>query len=69
MSKSEFACIFADTMGFQKNFMRPTSYKKAGILTPRPSDMRMNSSLIEKKLSFELPSLEDEILSIGREYR
>ena len=69
MSKSKFAYIFAESMGFQKNLMTPTSYREAGQFTPRPSDMRMNSSLIERELSFELPELENEIIRICREYR
>lgn len=69
MSKAEFAFAFAAELDKPTSRMTHTSSDKAAFLkTYRPKDMRMDSSRFENVLAVELPSLQDELKRVAREY-
>ncbi|MBK7354700.1 sugar nucleotide-binding protein [Propionivibrio sp.] len=69
MSKAEFAFAFAAELDKPTSTMTHTSSDKAAFLkTYRPKDMRMDSSRFENVLAVKLPSLQDELKRVAREY-
>lgn len=69
LAKADFVYLFAEVLGLSTTNVSRCSYKEAGFAVPRPSDMRMNSKRFESTYSqINLPTLEDEIVSIKGSY-
>ena len=68
MSKAELAFTFAKILGLSTDFMTRGNSDSANLITYRPKDMRMDSSLFEETFDVELPSLENELLSLKHSY-
>lgn len=69
MSKAEFDFRFLRLLGFgTSNFVPLRKAKAEFLIAPRPSDMRMDSSLFETTFKLPLPDLKDEIPRIAQEY-
>lgn len=69
MSKAEFDLAFLDALGLPAtNFSTVTQAEVTFLGALRPSYMQMDSSSFEKSYSFELPTLETEILLTAKEY-
>lgn len=69
MSKAEFDIKFAKKMGFGAKNMIPIKLEDATFLTAyRPRDMRLCVSKFEVEFGLIMPSLEDEIESLVKEY-
>lgn len=69
ISKADFISAFAEELGFTEAKIRRIKISdSANINILRPKDMRMDSAKIEKELSIKLPSIEDVIREIAREY-
>jgi len=70
MSKADFDFIFAEELGLDITLMKKIKTKEATFLkAERPKSMIMDVAKLEKKLGIKLPSLEDEILQISKEYK
>ena len=70
MSKAEFDFCFLKHLGFETSSFVPVKKEEASFLVaPRPSDMRMDSSLFETTFKLPLPDLRDEIPRIAQEYK
>ena len=68
-SKADFVFKLADIFNFDNVNLSKVLYKEQGFSTPRPFDMRMDSTKFE--LAFYpdgLPTLEEEINGIAGEY-
>ena len=62
MSKAAFAFILAEVMGLPTNkITRTSSSANQALDAYRPKDMRMDSSLFERTMDLQLPTLTDQI--------
>ena len=69
MSKANFDFIFAERMNLDTSQMTRMSVDNVDWdMALRPKDMRMKLDKIEKRLGIKLPTLEDEIKEIAKEY-
>lgn len=68
-SKAEFDLKFARGMGLGLGNFREINLQEAAFLSaPRPKDMRMDVSSFESAFDVVLPSLDDELNQLVREY-
>lgn len=68
-SKAEFDLKFARAMGLRVQNFREINLQEATFLSAkRPRDMRMDVSAFEAAFDIKLPSLDDEINQLVREY-
>jgi dTDP-4-dehydrorhamnose reductase len=69
MSKANFAFEFIQSLQLNTSFMSRVNSSDAQLLkTPRPLDMRMDSTSFEKTFNLQLPTLKDEINLIAGDY-
>ena len=69
MGKADFDFEFARRLGLPVNSMcRIKSPEAVFLHAYRPKDMRMNVTKFEQQLSVRLPTLEDEIIRVSRDY-
>lgn len=69
MSKADFAYALARSLGYRSDCMhRAQASASTSLKARRPNDMRMDSSRMESLLGSPLPTLLDEIYSVGRDY-
>ena len=69
MSKADLDFAFAEAVGLPvKSMTRINSSEARFLRAYRPKNMRMNSSKFESALGVTLPTLEDEINRVAREY-
>jgi dTDP-4-dehydrorhamnose reductase len=69
LTKADFVYFFAEVLGVTTSNVSRCSYKEYNFTVPRPSDMRMNSKRFEAIYTQgNLPTLEDEIISIKGDY-
>lgn len=69
LSKAEFDFLFLEGLGLDHSLFAPIPKKDANFLVaPRPSDMRMDSTLFENTFSYTLPTLVDEVGRVTKEY-
>jgi dTDP-4-dehydrorhamnose reductase len=70
LSKAEFAFAFAKAMALPQDLLVPScSDTVTANRARRPKDMRMNVKAIESALGRQMPTLADEIVSLGRAHR
>ncbi|MDB4110552.1 SDR family oxidoreductase [Amylibacter sp.] len=68
-SKAKFVFTLAKSFNFSTKNVLCSSFKSLGLTAPRPSDMRMDCSKFEATYKcLELPTLEDQIMSIKGDY-
>jgi dTDP-4-dehydrorhamnose reductase len=69
-SKADFDISFASSLGLKHDHFRRISLAEAHFLSARrPRDMRMDVTKFEESFDLELPTLEDEILKMAKEYK
>jgi dTDP-4-dehydrorhamnose reductase len=69
MSKADFAFALADVMTLPtKNIIRTLSTTSPALNAYRPKDMRMDSSLFERTMGLQLPTLIDQVNSLRNDY-
>jgi dTDP-4-dehydrorhamnose reductase len=69
MSKADFDFAFAECLRLQTSTMSRIDTSEATFLRAyRPKDMRMDSSKFEIMFGIKLPSLQDELERVAREY-
>lgn len=69
LSKADFAFAFAEALDLNSNNMTRTKIDDINFLkTYRPKDMRLNVDKFEHALAVVLPTLQQEILKISKEY-
>jgi len=69
MSKAEFAFYFAKKLSMNSDIFKSISIKESQLLLAyRPRDMITNVSSFENDFDLKLPSLEDEIKCVAKEY-
>ena len=69
MSKADLNFAFAEAVGLSNKSMTRINSSEARFLRAyRPKDMRMNSSKFESVLGVKLPTLQEEINRVAREY-
>jgi len=68
MSKADFAFALAASLGLPTQNMKRGSSGAVKLVAYRPKDMSMNSSLFEKAFDVRLPTLSEEINSVGAAY-
>lgn len=69
MSKADFSFLFAKETKLAEENMSRISIEQAGFIkTYRPKDMRLDISRFEDTFSIKLPTLENEIIEVAREY-
>ena len=68
ISKADFALSFAHVIGIPADCFSIARLSDASLLARRPSDMRMDSSLFEHCMDFQLPTTADVISSVASEY-
>lgn len=69
LSKADFAFEFANMLGFNTNNMiRAKVSNISFVKTYRPKDMRLDVSKFEQTLGVVLPTLQQEILKVSKEY-
>lgn len=69
LSKADFAYAFADSLQIDtSNMTRAKIADVAFVKTYRPKDMRLDVSKFEQDLNVVLPTLQQEILKVSKEY-
>ena len=69
LSKSAFALLFLEKLDIVSDNIEVVSINDVSFIkTYRPKDMRMNVTKFEQQLSVRLPTLEDEIIRVSRDY-
>jgi dTDP-4-dehydrorhamnose reductase len=69
MSKAAFAFALADVIGLPtKHMTRTVSTTSEALDAYRPKDMRMDSSLFERTMGLQLPTLIDQIYRLRSDY-
>ena len=69
LSKSAFALLFMEKLNIVPDNIEVVSIEDVTFMkTYRPKDMRMDVSKFEHQLSVILPTLEDEIIRVSRDY-
>jgi dTDP-4-dehydrorhamnose reductase len=69
MSKAAFAYALADVLALPTKHINPTVSTVSPLFDAyRPKDMRMDSSLFERTMGFQLPSLIDQINLLRSDY-
>jgi dTDP-4-dehydrorhamnose reductase len=69
MSKADFAFALADIMALPtKHITRTVSTSSPALDAYRPKDMRMDSSLFERTMGLQLPTLIDQLHSLRSDY-
>ena len=69
MSKAAFAFALADVMALSTNYLtRTVSTASQALDAYRPKDMRMDSSLFERTMGLQLPTLIDQIHLLRSDY-
>jgi dTDP-4-dehydrorhamnose reductase len=70
VSKADFAFAFADMMHLRTSGMKRTTSDKARLTRAyRPKDMRMDCARYELTMNLRMPSLDEEMKKIERQYR
>lgn len=70
LSKAEFAYSFANAIETNSSLMTTCSVSDVNFVKAyRPKDMRMNVSRFESAMGILLPTLQEEIKSVAREYK
>ena len=69
LSKADFAYNFATAVGLDTQYTNRVSIDDVKtIKTYRPKDMRLDVTRIEKALGIVMPSLDQEIINVAKEY-
>ncbi len=69
MSKAQFAFALAEVMNFSaKQIKRTMSTANLALDAYRPKDMRMDSSLFQRTMGLQLPTLMDQLHSLRSDY-
>ena len=69
MSKADFACCFAEELGFpRKLLIRASIDTSEYVTTYRPKNMAMDVSKLENLLGMAMPTLKDEIIQTAKDY-
>lgn len=68
ISKYDFALMFIDLFGFDKNIVMPISVNEANLFAPRPMDMSMSVDKVQAVLGCRMPTVEDSLLKIKGDY-
>lgn len=69
MSKAEFAFYFAKTLCIKNpKLIRSLSHEHGILRASRPKNMVMNASKLELTLGLKMPSLQDEIERVSKQY-
>lgn len=68
MSKADFALTLASVLGFSSEGIVVGSSGDSPLVAKRPHNMQMNCGKIERVLGLQMPTLADEIASMGGEY-
>lgn len=67
-SKAEFAKALLLAIGLDTSHLRNSMLDEARLLAKRPHNMAMDVSLFQNTFNFALPTLEEEITAVAREY-
>ena len=69
MTKAEFSYAFCEAVGLPTKNMSSLPIAKASSLACyRPKDMRMRTEAVEVMLGEQMPSLQDEIIEVAKDY-
>lgn len=69
ISKYDFGIKLADNFGLKKEFILPGKISDSILRASRPRDMSMDISKFEKIFKFKLPSIEEEISLLRKDYQ
>ena len=69
ISKYDFGIKLADSFGLKKQFILPGKVSDSTLKASRPRDMSMDIGKFEKIFKFKLPSIDEEISLLKKEYQ
>ena len=69
ISKYHFGVRFAEKFGFPTHLISPLSVDDAGLSAPRSHNLALDVSTIEKKLSIEMPNVDQGLLNFWTDYQ
>ena len=69
ISKYDFGIKLADNFGLKKEFILPGKVSDSVLRASRPRDMSMDITKFEKIFKFKLPSIEEEISLLRKDYQ
>ena len=69
MSKQEFASLLCHKLKYDKSFLIKKPFSRKNKVANRPLDMRLDSSLFEKKFNIVLPNMSSEIFKLAKDYK